>query len=800
MPLTLNKLISRLLLLILTFTTSLYAQKRTTTAFRISEKITIDGKLDENSWSLAPEATGFVMYEPDNGKKESPEKQSTVKVLYDDEAVYFGALLQDNPENIMREIALRDDFKTADHFGVFINGYNDGQQDFRFYVSAAGTQMDCLATQNNEDYSWDAIWYSSVKITDKGWVVEMKIPYAALRFSEKEEQFWGINFYREVRKYRQIFYWNPVDKNVGSSIVQTGLLEGIKNITPPTRLFFIPYTSAYYSDNEDGKETTFKAGMDIKYGINDSFTLDAILIPDFGQTAFDEVVLNLGPFEQQFNENRPFFTEGTDIFNKGDLLYTRRIGGLPSTIPVTAENEEITELPGKVNLINAVKVSGRTAKGLGIGVMNAITERTYATIRNTTTNEYRNVLVEPVTNYNVLVLDQRFRRNSSISLVNTNVTRNGSFRDANVSALVYDLNTRDNSYNLSGNFKFSQVNDIEDKTGYSSFISAGKTSGKYRYSFSSYYISKDFDNNDLGILFTTNYYNLNGEISYRILNPTKHYNTFRVTGNVYSEFHNETNRLQDGYAEISVSSSTRKNDYIGYNLELKPFDSYDFYEPRVEGRFVKVPKSIYGNIYFSSNYNRKFALDIQPEIWISDEERRNYYGLLVSPRYRFSNKLQMIYSFNYGLDTNNKGWVAFEGDDIIFTRRDRTTIINSLSGKYSVNNKMTINLTARHYWTYGENLQYLSLQNNGELTENSTFNENRDFTYNNWNFDLSYTWWFAPGSQLSFLYRNNAVARFNNVNRNYRKNLDFLFNNKLNSIFSLSLRYYIDFNTAKNWI
>ena len=795
-----NTLNIRILTIFILISTHTYSQKRTTTATRTDAKITIDGVLDEEIWSRAEETKGFIMNEPDNGRKEDENKKSVVKVVYDDEAIYFGAVLYDDPENIMKEIALRDNFQTADHFGIFINGYNDGQQDFRFFVSAAGTQLDCLATENNEDYSWDAIWYSDVKITDYGWVVEMKIPYAALRFSEDKEQFWGLNFYREVRKERQKFFWNPIDRNIGSAIVQTGLLKGIENITPPTRLFFIPYSSLYVNDNSEGTDATVKVGMDIKYGINDSFTLDAILIPDFGQAAFDEVVLNLGPFEQQFNENRPFFTEGTDIFNKGDLLYTRRIGGPASGNATLNENEQVTQRPGTVNLINAIKVSGRTANGLGIGVMNAVTENTYATVTDTVTGQTRREMIEPLANYNVMVLDQRFRKNSSVSLVNTNVTRNGHFRDANVSALVYNLNTRDNSYNLSGDLKFSTVNDIEDKVGHSSYISAGKTKGKFRYRLSNYYVSRDFDINDMGIIFATNFHNFHGNASYRILNPTKLFNTFQINANVYSEFHNDMGKLQDAYIEAHVNSNTRKNDYISYGVEYKPYETYDFYEPRVQDRFVKMPKSIYAYAYFSSNYNRRFAVDIRPDVWLSEEDRRNYYGLHFSPRYRFNNRLQMIYSLNYGLDTSNKGWVAFDNDDIIFTERDRTTVTNGLSGKYSVSNTMTINLTARHYWTYGENLQYFTLQEKGDLAENNTFSENMDFTYNNWNFDLSYTWWFAPGSQLSVLYRNNAANDLDLVNRNYSQNINNLFTNNLNSIFSVSLRYFIDYNAIKSLI
>jgi hypothetical protein len=178
------------------------------------------------------------------------------------------------------------------------------------------------------------------KITDFGYVIEMKIPYAALRFPEKDKQTWGLNFFREVRRERQKYTWSPIDNKIGAISQQAGLLTGIENIKTPTRLFLIPYSSFYLSGSETQKtKGELKGGLDIKYGINDAFTLDAILVPDFGQTKFDNVVLNLGPFEQQFNENRPFFTEGTDLFSKGNLLYSRRIGQTPDLNLNLAENE-----------------------------------------------------------------------------------------------------------------------------------------------------------------------------------------------------------------------------------------------------------------------------------------------------------------------------------------------------------------------------------------------------------------------------------------------------------------------------
>ncbi|HEU4496369.1 MAG TPA: DUF5916 domain-containing protein, partial [Flavobacterium sp.] len=709
----------------------------------------------------APAASDFLMFEPDNGKPISPEKKTDVKVLYDDNAIYIAAVLYDSrPGQILKEMTQRDNFGTADHFGVFINGFNDGQQDFRFFVSAAGVQMDCLATEGNEDFSWDAIWESEIEITDYGWVVEMRIPYATLRFSNEEKQTWGINFYREIKRDRQKYTWNLIDANVGATMPQTGQLTGIENIKPPTRLFFIPYSSFYLENSEETTESKFKAGMDIKYGINDSFTLDAILVPDFGQTVYDNVVLNLGPFEQQFNENRPFFTEGTDIFNKGGLLYSRRIGGSPSTYLSPDADDETANNPASVNLINAVKVSGRTSGGLGIGVLNAVTEKTYGTIDNTATGESRRVLVEPLANYNVLVFDQRFNRNSSVALVNTNVTRNGEFRDANVSAAVYDLNTKNNRFNLSGDFKYAYINEyggFDDRKGINTSLQIGKKGGRWRYNAGGTYVSKDYDANDLGITFINNFHSAYVNFGYRILNPNKTFNTFKINTNYYAEFENSTGRIQQGQINIDFSSTSVKNDYYGISIAANPLETYDFYEARTAGRFVSLPENIYASFYFSSNYNRKFAIDITPYGRITSEHNRAAFGLTVAPRYRFSNKLLVNYSFDIYNQKSDRGWVGFGNGAIIFGQRDRRTITNTFGLKYAINPKMALNLSARHYWSYADYSSYLTLQDDGSLEPNSSFSQNRDSNFSTWNLDLTYSWWFAPGSQIAALYRNNAL-------------------------------------------
>lgn len=785
-----------------------FSQKKSLTTQFTNEKIVIDGKFDEASWKTASVASNFLMISPDNGKQAAIEKDTEVRILYDNDAIYVAAIMHDNePTKIRKELTVRDNFATAEHFGIFLNGFNDGQQEFRFFVSSAGVQQDLLYTESfGEDLSFNAIWDSKAIITNDGWVVEMKIPYAALRFSSENKQTWGLNFYRELQRDRQQYTWNLIDNKIGSESNQAGILEGIENIKTPTRLFLIPYSSFYLNGNDNQKtKGEFKGGLDVKYGINDAFTLDAILVPDFGQTAFDNVELNLGPFEQQFSENRPFFTEGTDLFSKGNLVYSRRIGGSPSTAAEISQDEIFIENPVKVNLLNALKVSGRTKGGLGIGILNAVTDKTEATIKNNITGDTRNQVVEPLANYNVFVLDQRFRKNSSVSFINTNVTRNNQFRDANVSAALFDLNTKKNTYNLSGDYKYSYINEFgnfPDKKGFNTSLNFGETSGKYRFGGGGQYVSTGWDNNDLGINFQTHYHAVYANASYRILNPSKRFNSYGIYFNAYSEFDNNTGRLQAGNLSLQNNFSTKKNDFFNFGINGRPFDTFDFYEPRAdnESRYLTIPKNINAYIYFSSNYNRKFAIDINPSYAFVNEKNRVNYGFFIAPRYRFSDKISLVYEFNFYRQNNNVGYAAYDNvnDDIIMARRDRITYTNTVTGKYTLNNVMNLNLSVRHYWSYAVNNQFLSLEENGSVSDNFTYTANRDSNFNTWNMDLSYSWWFAPGSQISVLYRNNASI----FERNFDKDISTNFKNAINHenlshIFSVSIRYFIDYNSLK---
>jgi hypothetical protein len=404
------------------------------------------------------------------------------------------------------------------------------------------------------------------------------------------------------------------------------------------------------------------------------------------------------------------------------------------------------------------------------------------------------------------VLDQRFRKNSSVSFINTNVTRDGSFRDGNVSALVWDLNTKENTYNLSGDFKYSYVNEGGSKTGIASSLNIGETSGQYRYSIGADIMTKDYDINDLGINFQTNYYSLYGNANYRILKSNNYFNSFNMNLNAFTQFQKETGFVQGNNFNLNINTNNKKNHYFGLGINANPLENYDFYEPRAENRYVIIPSRVGAWFYFSSNYNYKFAFDFNPSYANFNEEGRNSYGFSMGPRYRFSDNFLLNFNFNFLRQNNNKGFVDSIDNDgnsttpnaIIFANRNVFTYSNTLSGKYAVNSTMTFNLSVRHYWSFAENKNFLALDNKGRLNDFTNYTTNKNSNFTSWNVDLSYTWWFAPGSQISVLYRNNAANFSRTINSDFGSNVTNLLNNDaLNHTFSISMRYFIDYNQVK---
>jgi len=303
-------------------------------AIRIDKPIKVDGLLDESFWTVADKAGDFIQRSPEPGGV--PSQLTEVAVLYNDAYIYIGAwMYDDKPGGVLTELTSRDRGGNSDRFSIYFDTYNDDLNAYEFSVSAAGVQSDARISPGSFDRNWDAGWYSEVSITDEGWFVEIEIPLSVLRFPDIEEQYWGMNFSRTIRRNNETVYWDEINPKVSGFVNQFGNLSGIKGIKTPLRLSITPYVSTYINrhtnpdPNLSNTSTIFRGGLDLMYGINDAFTLNMMLIPDFGQVISDNDVLNLGPYEVYYEERRQFFTEGTELFNKAGVFYSRRIGGQP---------------------------------------------------------------------------------------------------------------------------------------------------------------------------------------------------------------------------------------------------------------------------------------------------------------------------------------------------------------------------------------------------------------------------------------------------------------------------------------
>lgn len=807
-----------LCLVMLLYSCVSFAQdKRHVTAIRSLEAIEIDGQLNEPSWSLTDPVSDFTELKPNPGKYS--EHQCCVKVLYDDTGIYIGAELEDgNITRLGTELFERDglsDSRKIDWFGVVIDCYQNGINGYGFVVSASGVQTDIKFAGDDDDSGWDAVWDSDIAYQDGGWTCEIKIPYSALRFPETEEQQWGIQFGRRSHQRQEESWWNPVDPAIDGLLPQTGILTGVREIKPPARLSATPFFAVYAENfSQPGSNTrsswgsSYNGGMDVKYGISDAYTMDMTLIPDFGQVQSDNEVLNLSPFEIAFNENRQFFTEGTELFSKADLFYSRRVGGTPYYFDQIYEglqgDERIDDIRGDSKLINATKISGRSKGGTGLGFFNAISPRDHATIENMISGQKHEVLLQPWTNYNVMVIDQNLKNNSAIALVNTNVWREGQARDANVTGLQVDLRDHKNIYGFFGSGSVSQqVESNGQENGYRYSFGFERISGKWNYGISHYLVNDTYDNNDLGFISTNNQKSWSMQMSFEQHNPFGPFLKAGIGWNAQisslfkfpeaSEVQQyRPNLLTSGGFEIWTFATFKNYINVNFWVYTQPGSGYDYFEPRVPGRFFTYPAFHNYGVNINSDPRKKLQAGINMRFNKFHEKDKYQLGSGGYLSYRLNDHFSFRYDYQRLYMNLDRGYITEIGDDVVFGAREFRDITQYLQADYSFNPKMSLSFRLRHNWTRVHYTHFYTLQLDGGITDR-TYNENEDINFNAWTIDASYRWRFSPGSDL-FVVWKNAIFGYNQDSAiSFSENLSQLFHNPQSNSFSVKAIYYLDF-------
>jgi uncharacterized protein DUF5916/cellulose/xylan binding protein with CBM9 domain len=477
--------------------------------FLNGESIRLDGKLDDAAWNEAEGATGFRVSDPDRGA--IPTEETMFKVAYDKDAVYFAvACLEKDPRKVTSHLARRDVFSNSDLVSVYIDPYHDKTTGYNFKVNPQGVQMDSYVyNDGDQDQDWDAVWQAETYRDDKGWYVEMKIPFSAIRYRPSKDMTWGLQVYRYMHGRGEDTAWVTWDRNVRGFVSRFGELRDLRNVPAPRQLEILPYfvERAYdpaVSEGPDNVDQLSKMGLDMKYGVTADLTMNATVQPDFGQVEADPATLNLSPFETFFQEKRPFFIEGAKFFAHPtfNLFYSRRIG--------TGDQNSRIRVAGKM--------TGKTRDGISVGLLAATTDVTTQAHNpfqsgSLPADAYVGRLGKEWKdgNYQVNLMGtasiKRSQRDAFADPSSDDADKNS--REAYTGGLDFSLNFKNRMYNISGSMvgatvrhEASRLDSIpaQSTNGSGGELDLQKLGGNFRGSLFGRWESDHLELNDLGFL------------------------------------------------------------------------------------------------------------------------------------------------------------------------------------------------------------------------------------------------------------------------------------------------------------
>jgi hypothetical protein len=496
-------------------------------AFRIDGgSIAVDGRLDEAVWRNADAGYGFLKWHPDRGLR--PTEETIFKVVYDDEAIYFGiACLENDCSLVASSLSRRDNIRDSDLVSVYIDPYHDRNTGYNFRVNPLGVQEDAYLYDDGErDQDWDAVWGAETSRDDEGWYAEIRIPFASVRYRLTDSMTWGLQVYRYMHRRGEDTAWVVWDPEASGFVSRWGEVTAIESVRAPRQLELLPFVAASGTNPsadgpEDGTETFESFGLDLKYGMTADLTLNATIQPDFGQVEADPTVVNRSPFETQFEEKRPFFVEGARFFDHRDfdLFYSRRIG---------LESEE-----SRIRF--AGKLTGKAAGNVSVAAMYAATD---VTDPGQAHNLFKNG--HDLSHYLVGRIGQDFANGRHrVHLMQTAVLRTRDrldasddgreFRDGFGSGADFELNSRHRSYSIKGSLVGSIVDPHEvvgDPTadhaatyGTGGSLALGKNAGRLRGKVSGSWEHNQLDINDAGFLGSPDEIKTSGWLGWRYVQP-----------------------------------------------------------------------------------------------------------------------------------------------------------------------------------------------------------------------------------------------------------------------------------------
>lgn len=867
------------------FFTNAYAGKedsiaivtRTYKTARATTAPVIDGLMKDECWNAVNWTSDFVQVQPVENKP--PSQQTAFKILYDNDNLYvFIKAYDSEPDKISKIMSRRDNF-SGDMVWIDIDSYYDKQTDFMFGASASGAKSDAAMSQDgfNEDDSWNPIWYLKTSIDDQGWNAEMKIPLSQLRFGKKDEQVWGLEVTRRIYRLQERSLWQYIPKGSPGFTHLFGELQGMTNITPRHQVEIMPYVVARTERFEKvegnpfftGKSSKLSAGLDGKIALTHDFTLDFTVNPDFGQVEADPSEVNLTAFETYFSERRPFFVEGKNIFQfqptqtivihnmfSDNLFYSRRIGRYPHGYPSVSDGEYV-KMPESTTILGALKISGKTKKGLSVGILESVTSREDALIDNMGTR--RKETVEPLTNYFVGRVQQDFNKGTTtIGGMITAVNRviNTPVLDylptsAYTAGLDFQHSWKQRTWYLAGNAEYSSIHGKPlaitaaqtssaryyqrpdarylsvDSTltilpGYGSTLKFGRSSKKrLQFETSVTVRSPGLEFNDIGYMRYSDVIHHGSWAAYYIRNPFWIFDNFFLNTN-YWMYWNFSGKLLQTNHNTNFHSQFKNKWFMNGNIN-RTSQSISTTLLRGGSSFIS-PGEQSINFNFGSDQSKKFFFLIGSYHGSGDVnsmEGHEYYGEV---RFQPSNSISISIDPDYGIQNTTLQYVNTLGTEssplylfgtlnqktLSFTFRLNITINPELSieyygqpfisaGKYSNFKKITFpeasTFKERYYEYRPEEITYNSLTNSYNVTDGGAFSfGNPDFNFRQFRSNLVVRWEYLPGSTLYLVWSQGRTnPNFKDGAFSYGRDVKDLFSITPHNVFLIKLSYWFAF-------
>ncbi len=834
----------------------------------------IDGLLNDECWNMVDWGGDFIQRLP---KENVPPSQLTsFKILYDDNNLYVFIRAYDSiPSLISKRLSRRDNFE-GDMVTIMIDSYFDKQTAFSFTAMVSGTKGDELISQdgNYSDDSWDPVWYLETSIDQEGWCAEMRIPFSQLRFGKKDVHTWGIQLFRQVFRKQEQSAWQFIPKGSPGLVHLFGELHGIENIKPKRQIELMPYALAKTERFEkvdgdpflNGRSSSFSGGLDGKAAITNDFTLDFSINPDFGQVEADPSEVNLTAFETYFSERRPLFVEGKNIyefqpsntivinnFNADNLFYSRRIGRYPTYSPST--DTQYVKMPESTRILSALKLSGKTRKGLSVGILESLTanEKAKISYNGSETRES----VEPFTNYFVGRVQQDFNKGEStlggiVTAVNRNIENpalNYLHTAAYTGGLDFKHSWKERAWYLAGNVEFSNVQGTREAitatqqssaryfqrpdadyksvdttltslSGYGSTLKLGRTSKKLiQFETSVTVRSPGLEFNDIGYMRYSDFIHHGSWMAFHWRDPFLIFNNFFLNTN-YWMYWDYSGRLTASLLNTNWHFQFKNRWNVNFNLtrEMKNI-SNDLLRG---GPSIRLPGATEGNLNVFTDESKKIWFYLGNYRGFGDQKNyraTDYYGGIVAQP---MNSLSVSVEPDFLIISKKLQYVkSLTPDDMdtryIFASLDQKTLLLTFRLNFTINPELSLEYYGQPFISAGKYYDFKRITNphagkfqnrysNFESSEINLVNDEYQVTENsgteytldnpNYNFrqfrsNLVIRWEYRPGSTLFLVWSQGRTSSASNGHFSFDNDIDNLFNEQAHNVFLIKLSYWL---------